>query len=166
VKRRLLPLVPLALLLLGAIFAIVLSEGAPGRLTPELAWAPPGAGRILGSGEGGIDLGLALAHAELRGAVLAALVSLLGFVVGVPLGCAAALYQGRFERVVVRICDLLQAFPSFLLAVAVQIVKSLDARGGFLTDAQDVGAENPQGWRACGFALRPERIAEAAGSPT
>jgi ATP phosphoribosyltransferase regulatory subunit len=30
--------------------------------------------------------------------------------------------------------------------------------------AQDIGAENPDGWRACGFALRPERIAEAAGA--
>lgn len=118
-KRRLLSVVPLALLLLGAILAVLLSDGAPGRLTPELSWAPPGPGRLLGSGEGGVDLGLALAHAELRGVVLAAAVSLLGFAVGVPLGCAAAFYEGRFERVVVRICDLLQAFPSFLLAVAV-----------------------------------------------
>jgi ABC-type dipeptide/oligopeptide/nickel transport system permease subunit len=111
--------VPLSVLLLAALLAVLLSDGTPGRLTPELAWAPPAAGRVLGSGEGGVDLGLALAHAELRGAVLAALVSLLGFGIGVPLGCAAALYEGHFERVVVRVCDLLQAFPSFLLAVAV-----------------------------------------------
>ena len=38
---------------------------------------------------------------------------------GTPLGAAAALARGRFERGVERACDLVQAFPSFILALAV-----------------------------------------------
>ena len=39
--------------------------------------------------------------------------------VGAPLGAAAALRRGPLERLVDRACDLVQAFPSFLLALTV-----------------------------------------------
>ena len=42
-----------------------------------------------------------------------------GFAIGTPLGAAAALARGPLERVVERTCDLVQAFPSFILALAV-----------------------------------------------
>ncbi len=38
---------------------------------------------------------------------------------GTPAGVAAGLARGRVERAVERTCDLVQAFPTFLLAVAV-----------------------------------------------
>ena len=60
-----------------------------------------------------------MAHAVLRGAALAAVVAVVGFTIGTPLGAAAALARGRLERAVGRACDLLQAFPTFLLALAV-----------------------------------------------
>jgi len=50
---------------------------------------------------------------------LAVSVALIGFAIGTPLGALAALARGRFERFVLRSCDLLQAFPTFLLALAV-----------------------------------------------
>jgi len=109
---------PLALLAAATTIALV-GVGDPTKLTPELAWAPPGPGRVLGSGEGGVDLLAVLAHAEAKSLALATIVSALGFAVGVPVGAAAALARGTFERVVSRACDLLQAFPSFLLAMAV-----------------------------------------------
>ncbi len=50
---------------------------------------------------------------------LGAAVALLGLCIGTPLGAAAALARGRIERAVERGCDLVQAFPSFILALAV-----------------------------------------------
>ena len=47
------------------------------------------------------------------------MVAALGFVIGTPLGAAAAFARGSFERFVGRACDLLQAFPTFLLALVV-----------------------------------------------
>lgn len=111
-------LAPLGLVLLAAL-AVVLGGRSPSRLVPELAWAAPSGARPLGSGEGGVDLLALVAHAGLRAIVLAVVVALVGFVIGCPLGAAAALARGRFERVVARACDLVQAFPTFLLALTV-----------------------------------------------
>lgn len=111
-------IVPLALVL--ACFVTVVASGrSPARLAPELAWAAPSWARPLGSGEGGIDLLAVVAHAGARGIVLAVAVSLVGFVVGCPLGTTAAVRRGRLERAVERACDLVQAFPTFLLALVV-----------------------------------------------
>lgn len=111
-------LVPLGVVLLAAV-AIALGDRSPSRLVPELAWAAPSGARPFGSGEGGVDLLALVAHAGLRAIVLAVVVALVGFVLGCPLGAAAALARGRFERVVARACDLVQAFPTFLLALTV-----------------------------------------------
>jgi len=60
-----------------------------------------------------------VAHAELRGIALSVVVAVCGFALGTPLGAAAAFARGRWESAVARTCDLLQAFPTFLLALAV-----------------------------------------------
>jgi peptide/nickel transport system permease protein len=103
----------------AAMAAALLTERAPGLLDPERAWCAPSAARLLGCGEGGVDLLPLAAHALVRAAVLAAAVAMGGFLIGTPLGAAASLARGRFERAVGRTCDLLQAFPTFLLALTV-----------------------------------------------
>jgi peptide/nickel transport system permease protein len=112
-------LAPLATLVAVSAVASGLAVEAPDRLDPARAWCTPSTERLLGCGEAGVDLLSLVAHAELRGVVLAAAVALFGFAFGTPLGAAAALAGGRFERAVDRTCDLLQAFPTFLLALAV-----------------------------------------------
>jgi peptide/nickel transport system permease protein len=56
---------------------------------------------------------------SLRALALAVGVAGLAFAVGVPAGVGAGLARGRTERAFERTCDLIQAFPTFLLAVAV-----------------------------------------------
>jgi peptide/nickel transport system permease protein len=119
VKARLLRLLPLALLLLAAAAVSSLAAHAPDRLVLEDAFCSPSFARPLGCGEAGVDLTSLLGHAILRGAVLAVVVALIGFAIGTPLGAAAAMARGRLERGVERACDLVQAFPTFLLAFAV-----------------------------------------------
>lgn len=115
----LLPMAPLVVLLTASAVACAVATRAPDLLEPSRAWCVPSADRPLGCGEAGVDLLSLLGHAELRGIALAVLVALFGFAFGTPLGAAAALARGRFERAVDRTCDLLQAFPTFLLALAV-----------------------------------------------
>jgi ABC-type dipeptide/oligopeptide/nickel transport system permease subunit len=117
--RRALDLVPLALLVtLGAVGSALSSEPA-GRLAPARAWCEPSLARPLGCGEAGVDLLGLVSSAALRAIALATVVSLVGFALGTPFGAAAAMARGRFERGVERACDLVQAFPSFILALAV-----------------------------------------------
>ena len=91
----------------------------PERLDPRAAFAPLSLAHPLGCGEAGVDLLALVTNAVLRGAALAAVVAVAGLVIGAPLGAAAAMARGRVERAVDRACDLVQAFPSFLLALAV-----------------------------------------------
>jgi peptide/nickel transport system permease protein len=116
---RLLRLVPLALVALAILVAISISPSNAGRLDPNIAWASPSSAHWLGAGEAGVDLLAVISWGALRGLFLAVIVALIGFAIGTPLGAAAALRRGFFERAVERACDFAQAFPSFLLALAV-----------------------------------------------
>lgn len=118
VRRRGLELVPLALVVVASIVGASIA-GEPGRLDPVRAWCAPSGARPLGCGEAGVDLMALVSTAELRAIALAAVVALVGLGIGTPLGAAAALARGRFEKAVARACDLVQAFPSFILALAV-----------------------------------------------
>lgn len=118
-KRALSAIAPAVVLVaVTALFTLV-SERSPSRLALELAWAAPGPARPLGSGDAGVDLLALVSHATVRALILAALVALFGFVVGTPLGAAAGIFRGGFERWTLRACDLVQSFPTFLLALAV-----------------------------------------------
>ncbi len=115
---KLLRFVPLVIVVAAS--ALVVAGGrSPIWLEPERSWSAPSWERPLGCGEGGVDLLALVAHASLRALALASCVALLGFAIGSPLGAAAAVSRGRFERSVARACDLVQAFPTFLLALVV-----------------------------------------------
>jgi peptide/nickel transport system permease protein len=108
---------PLLLLVLASLFGT--SAGSPTRLDPLRAWAAPSRDHLFGFGEAGVELAPFTAHALVRGVALAATVAALGFLIGTAAGAAAALRGGTTERAIERTCDLLQAFPSFLLAMVV-----------------------------------------------
>jgi peptide/nickel transport system permease protein len=117
--RRWVVVLPLAALVGASAAAAALSREPPGRLDPARAWCAPSMARPLGCGEAGVDLLSLVSHAELGAVGLAVVVALFGFALGTPLGAGAALARGRVERFVERACDLVQAFPSFILALAV-----------------------------------------------
>jgi peptide/nickel transport system permease protein len=75
--------------------------------------------RPFGSGDAGVDLLPLVSHATLRATALALAVAAFGFATGTPIGTFAALAGGRLERGALRAADLVQSFPTFLLALAV-----------------------------------------------
>jgi peptide/nickel transport system permease protein len=118
-QRAFLAIAPALVLVAATLVFSIASSRSPSRLDLELAWSAPSAARPLGSGDGGVDLLGLVTHATFRALLLAALVSLFGFFVGTPLGAAAGLRGGAPERWTLRACDLVQSFPTFLLALAV-----------------------------------------------
>jgi peptide/nickel transport system permease protein len=110
---------PLLLVLLVVGGYCALSQQEPARLELSQSWAGPSLGRPLGSGEGGIDLLSFVAHATWQVLLLGGFVASLAFVVGTVLGSLAGLIKGWFASGLLRVCDLVQSFPSFLLALAV-----------------------------------------------
>jgi peptide/nickel transport system permease protein len=111
-------LIPLAIVVATAV-GVAMGDRSPTRLDPNFSWMGPSGERPLGSGEAGVDLLALVGHATARAVILAACVAAIGFVIGSPLGAAAGLARGRFERIVTRACDLVQSFPTFLLALVV-----------------------------------------------
>jgi ABC-type dipeptide/oligopeptide/nickel transport system permease subunit len=118
-RRRAIDLLPLAALLAASAIGAAAAREPAGRLAPERAWCAPSLDRLLGCGEAGVDLTALVSTAELRALALAAAVALAAFALGTPLGAAAAFARGRVEQAVARACDLVQAFPTFILALAV-----------------------------------------------
>jgi peptide/nickel transport system permease protein len=112
-------LAPLALVITAAAIGSAVARGPAARLDPMRGWCAPSRARPFGCGEAGVDLLALISSAELRAIALAVAVALVGFAVGTPLGAGAAFSRGRVERAVERACDLVQAFPSFILALAV-----------------------------------------------
>jgi peptide/nickel transport system permease protein len=110
---------PAILLVAACALFVAGSQRSPSRFVLELAWAAPDWQHPFGSGEAGVDLTAAVAHATWRVLVLAVIVATVGFTLGTPLGAIAGLVRGRTERSVLRACDLVQSFPTFLLALAV-----------------------------------------------
>jgi peptide/nickel transport system permease protein len=118
-RRRWLELAPLAAVVAASALGAALTDEPPGRLHPAESFCRPSSARPLGCGEAGVDLFALVTSAELRAIALAAVVAVVGLALGGPLGAAAALARGRFESATERACDLVQALPSFILAIAV-----------------------------------------------
>jgi peptide/nickel transport system permease protein len=118
-RRRWRDLVPLALVVAVSAIGAGVAQAPPGRLDPVRGYCAPSFARPLGCGEAGVDLLALVSSAELRAIALATTVALLGFAAGTALGAAAAFARGRTEQALERACDLVQAFPSFILALAV-----------------------------------------------
>jgi peptide/nickel transport system permease protein len=118
-RRIALAVAPMVVVVCVTTLVAALPGHSATRLTLDLAWAGPSWSRPLGSGEAGIDVLGVVSIATLRALLLALVVSLGGFVVGAPLGVAAALRGGALERWTLRVADLVQSFPTFLLALAV-----------------------------------------------
>jgi peptide/nickel transport system permease protein len=113
-KGRALPLGALVL-----VCALIAPGRDPTRLTPSLSFLGPTLLHPFGCGEAGVDLLALVAHALLRATALAVVVATVGLSIGGPVGALAAMRRGTLERFVDRACDLVQSFPSFLLALAV-----------------------------------------------
>ncbi len=109
---------PLLVLTVLCVVRVLCAHEPAGRLHLELAWMPPSSGALLGYGDGGVELSLALAQACLQSLVLALGVVAVAFAIGTPLGALGGLVA-PLRGPLARACDLVQAFPSFLLALTV-----------------------------------------------
>jgi peptide/nickel transport system permease protein len=118
-RRAALAVLPAAAVFAVTFAVVALGRHSPTRMTLALSWAAPSEDRLLGSGEAGVDVLGLVCDATVRALGLSFAVATFGFAFGAPLGVVAALRGGAFERWTLRTCDLVQSFPSFLLALAV-----------------------------------------------
>ncbi len=110
----------IVLLLVG--LGPLLISANPDAQDPLASFAPPSADHLMGADSFGRDL-LARVLYGGRTTILASIsVVIIGGVIGSTLGLAAGYFGGAFGFVVMRLIDLLLAFPGILLALAVSAI--------------------------------------------
>jgi peptide/nickel transport system permease protein len=106
----------LALLALGAPWW---SPRDPIRTAAREALLPPGPGHLLGTDQYGRDVASRVVHGA-RISLTVGLVSVsIAVALGAPLGLVSGFYGGRLDALVMRVMDVLLAFPGILLALAI-----------------------------------------------
>jgi peptide/nickel transport system permease protein len=102
-----------------ALAAPWLSSRDPIRTAPRDALQPPGARYLLGSDQFGRDVASRVLHGA-RISLTVGLISVsIALVLGTPLGLVSGFYGGRLDGLIMRVMDVLLAFPGILLALAI-----------------------------------------------
>ena len=107
------------LFLLLAIFANLISPFGPTQSFPYDVLKPPGAKFLLGSDGNGMDVLSRVIHGTRYAFGIALPAGAIMAAIGIPLGVLAGYKGGVLDEVLLRILDVLRAFPSIILALAV-----------------------------------------------
>ena len=112
-------LVILAALVLLAVGAPWLSPADPIKTAPRQALEPPGARYLLGSDQFGRDVASRVLHGARISLAVGLIAVSIAVGLGTPLGLVSGFYGGRVDGLVMRVMDVLLAFPGILLALAI-----------------------------------------------
>ncbi len=115
----LLPLAFVVLLLAAVAAPQWFTALAPDAVDPEAILLPPGAGHWFGTDELGRDLFCRVIYGTSQSLAIGLGAMVIGCLGGVTLGTAAALAPPLLRGVLVRLIDILLAFPELLLALLV-----------------------------------------------
>ena len=123
-RGALIGLAILALLATAAVAAPWLSARDPIRTAPREALQPPGGRFMLGSDQFGRDVASRVLHGG-RISLLVGVISVsIAVGLGAPLGLVSGYYGGRVDALIMRVMDVMLAFPGILLALAIVSVLS------------------------------------------
>lgn len=106
----------LAILALGAPWW---SPRDPIRTAAREALLPPGPIHVLGTDQYGRDVASRVVHGARISLTLGLVSVSIAVVLGAPLGLISGFYGGRLDALVMRVMDVLLAFPGILLALAI-----------------------------------------------
>jgi len=109
-------------LVLVAIFADVLAPLSPIASDHANTFASPSWDYPLGTDQLGRDMLSRLIHGARISLLVGVSSVLLALFVGVPLGLIAGYYGGRVDGLVMRVMDLILAFPIYLLAIILMVI--------------------------------------------
>lgn len=107
------------LFIILAIFSPVIATHDPINPSPAERFLPPGKDHLFGTDKIGRDIFSRVIYAARIDYVIAIVSVTLSIVIGVPLGAISGYISGRFDTVLMRLLDGLQALPAFILAMAV-----------------------------------------------
>ena len=123
-RGAVLGLVILGALALMALSAPWLSPRDPIKTSPREALQPPGSRFLLGSDQFGRDVASRALHGARVSLTVGLIAVSIAVALGTPVGLVSGYYGGRIDGFMMRVVDVLLAFPGILLALAIVTVLS------------------------------------------
>jgi len=111
-----------AALVVVALFADVLAPQSPTASDQTRTFARPGWDHPLGTDQLGRDMLSRVIHGARISLLVGVSSVLLALFLGVPIGMTAGYYGGRVDSVLMRMMDLILAFPIYLLAIILMVI--------------------------------------------
>jgi len=128
-RMAMIGLVLICLLILLALFAPLISPHDPYRVALDEQLLPPSSSYWLGTDNFGRDLVTRILYGARISLVVGIVPSFISLVIGAVLGIVSGYYGGKGDFIIMRLADMMIAFPSLLLAVVV-----MDTRGANLVN--------------------------------
>ena len=117
-KQGIVGLVMIICIVLLGIFASVISPFDPEMTNAADARMAPCLAHLFGTDETGMDIFSRCIWAIRIDVVIGVFGTLISLMIGIPFGLFVGYYEGIIGEVILRIADLIQAFPAFILAMA------------------------------------------------
>jgi peptide/nickel transport system permease protein len=121
-RTALLGMAIVALLVLTAILADVIAPYGPTAIFSQEAMSPPSWAHPMGTDLLGRDVLSRVIHGSRVSIYVGVLSLLLAICLGIPLGIVAGFYGGAIDNLIMRIKDIILAFPIFLLAIVIMVI--------------------------------------------
>jgi peptide/nickel transport system permease protein len=137
-KTALFGLVIVSLLIVVAALADAIAPHSPIVSDQTQTFRFPSREHPLGTDQMGRDMLSRVIHGSRISLAVGVSSVMLALLVGVPLGMLAAFYGGRTDTVVMRLMDLILAFPIYLLAIIIMVI--FTPTSGLLGTIKVVGA--------------------------
>ncbi|NIN64517.1 MAG: ABC transporter permease subunit [Anaerolineae bacterium] len=109
----------LIVVILAATVGVVFVPFHPLEVAPEIKLQPPSLANPMGTDNYGRDILVRVLYGIRLDLRIAFMVAFTALVVGTLVGTFSGYYGGRVDDVVMRITDVMMAFPSFVLAMAI-----------------------------------------------
>jgi peptide/nickel transport system permease protein len=125
-KSAIVGLILVAALLLVAIFADVIAPADPAEIFPGQAMQFPSREHLMGTDQICRDVFSRVVYGSRISIMIGFSSTILAMLIGIPLGIGSGYYGGAVDFIIMRIMDLIMAFPIFLLAIiAVVAIRDL-----------------------------------------
>ena len=164
-KRKYLGTISVFILLvfgLAAIFAPFVAPHNPLAVHTDIGLAPPAASHLFGTDELGRDLFSRIIYGARISLTVGFTSVALGAAVGIPLGLTSAFFGGKYDMLIQRVIDSLQAFPSLVLAMVLVATLGESVRNVILAIAITFIAGETRITRASALAVKENAYVEAA----
>ena len=126
-KTAVFGLITFAFMIGVAIFADLIAPSGPNEMFDNMQYKPPCAAHPMGTDMLGRDVLSRIIHGA-RVSLSVGIISMIAAsLIGIPIGIISGYYRRWIDQLIMRIVDIMLAFPIFLLAIMIMVVLSPSA---------------------------------------